>query len=194
MSPETAERTRPGRPRSEDCDRAILAATLDALVEDGYERLSIEGVASRAGVGKATIYRRWSSKAELVVEAVRTRAGCLAPVVDTGDVRADLVELLRGALETMTSDDGRLLTAFLVERLRHPELATEFDRTFLVERRHQVRGLIDGAIERGELPPDTDAELVTDVGFAVLWHRLTLRQAPLAPDLPERIVRQFLPG
>jgi AcrR family transcriptional regulator len=184
---------RVGRPRSEVCDRAILAAAVEALLEDGYAGMSIEGVAARAGVGKATIYRRWPSKAELAVEAMRTRACASVPMVDTGDLRFDLVELLRHLLEAMRGVDGTLLSTVMAERVRHPELAEQLDRSLISERRAFVRRLVEQGRERGDLPPDTDVELVADVGFAVLWHRLSMAQAPLTDDLPERIVAQFLP-
>src|SRR5579859_7686549 len=80
---------RPGRPRSALAERAILEATLELLAEVGIEALSIEGVAARAGVGKTTIYRRWESKEELIVAAVR-RLQVQAPIVDTGNFRADI--------------------------------------------------------------------------------------------------------
>ena len=190
---ETEVGHRLGRPRSEVCDRAILAATVEVLLESGYAGMSMEGVAARAGVGKATIYRRWSSKPELAVEALRSRACAVIPMVDTGDLRHDLVELLRTTLEAMRGVDGRLMSTFMAERVRHPDLAEQLDRTLVSERRAFVRHLVEQAAARGELAPGTDTELVADVGFALLWHRLTMSQAPLTDDLPERIVAQFLP-
>ncbi len=190
---ETEVGHRVGRPRSEVCDRAILDATVEALLEDGYTGMSIEGVAARAGVGKATIYRRWANKAELAVEALRSRACAAVPMVGTGDLRHDLVQLLRNLLEAMRGVDGRLMTTCVSERARHPDLADELNRSVVTERRAFVRQLVEQALERGDLPAGTDTELVADVGFAVLWHRLTMGQAPLSDDLPERIVAQVLP-
>src|SRR5437764_7831052 len=107
---------RGGRPRSEEADRAIVQATVDALVTEGYAGLSIEGVAARAGVGKATIYRRYASKAELLVEAVSERA-CIDDVLpDTGDLRADLTSIMRGLIDRLRGPDGKLLVTFQSER------------------------------------------------------------------------------
>ena len=186
-----AER-RPGRPRSEQCDLAIRSAVLDLLVEEGFDRMTIEGVATRAGVGKATIYRRWPSKEELVVDAVVTR--CLDHVVspDTGSIRGDLLVLLRAMVEKFRRD-GPLVMAFNAEQQHNPQLAEAFRRTFLDDRRAASREIFQRAVARGELPPDTDVELLQDVGSAILWHRLTVTGAPVDDDLPERIVRQFLP-
>ncbi len=182
---------RVGRPRSESAHQAILDAALEALVEDGYAGLTIEGIASRARVGKATIYRRWASMPELVVEALGSHVCPDLPVVDSGDVRADLQQVLQSALETMTGEDGQLMAAFAAEKSRHPELRDEFERVFVAERRARVRQLIARGVASGQLPASTDVELLAEAGFAILWHRLSL-QRPLSPDLPERIVRQFL--
>ena len=188
----TAERCgRVGRPRSESAHQAILDAALDGLVEDGYAGTTIEGISARAKVGKATIYRRWPTKAELIVDALRSHVCPDLPVTDSGDVRTDLQRVLQATLETMTGMDGRLMAAFASEKVRHPELQDEFDRVFVSERRAKVHSLVANAVASGQLPADTDVELVAEVGFAVLWHHVTFRHE-LTPDLPARIVRQFL--
>lgn len=189
----SATRPRPGRPRSEDRDRAIESAALDLLVEVGFDSMTIEGIAARAGVGKATVYRRWSGKAALVADAVQHR--CLEHVVapDTGDVRADLTEVLR-ALVRKFQRDGRIMEAFAAEQGRHPELAEAFRTLFLSERRAAIQAIVQRGVDRGQLPPTTDVELLADVGPAVLWHRFAVTGAPVGDDLPERIVEQFVPG
>src|SRR6266581_6307765 len=88
----------PGRPRSERAHEAILEATLDLLLEEGFTRMSIEAVAERAGVGKTTIYRRWPSKSDLVIDAI---GGLQAeiPVISTGNLRNDLMAMFRSAFQ-----------------------------------------------------------------------------------------------
>jgi AcrR family transcriptional regulator len=183
----------PGRPRSELCDRAIISAALDALVADGFESMTIEGVAARAGVGKATIYRRWPRKLDLVLDAVRTKAVASVPMPVSTDIHAALEQLLEDLRRTMIGPDGPVLRAFIAETYHHPELAEGFQRMFVEPRRGVLRRMVEDAMSRGQLPPSTDAELVADVGPATLWHRLTVNGAPLTADLPQRIVRQFLP-
>jgi AcrR family transcriptional regulator len=193
-SPSTLESEPPkraGRPRSEEADRAILDAALDALVEDGYAGMSIEGIAAKAGVGKATIYRRWNGKAEILVDALHRRACFDVPLVDTGDLRADLLTILRAVHTNMKGVAGPVMAAFAAEKFRYPELREEFDRAFVAERRAHLRRLFSAAVERGELPTDTDVELVAEAGPALLWHALTVRN-DLSGDLPDRIVRQLL--
>ena len=98
-------RPRAGRRRDPSRDEAILAATLATFAEEGYAGVSIEGVAARAGVGKATIYRRCASKAQLVVEAVRVGACLNDHLPDTGDLRSDLASMLRAMVQRLRSDD-----------------------------------------------------------------------------------------
>ena len=193
MDEAVATRTRPGRPRSEACGLAIEDAALELLIEVGFGGMSMEGIATRAGVGKATLYRRWENKADLVVDAV-VRA-CREHVVspDTGTLRGDLVELYRALLGKFRKD-GRVMRAFISEQGRHPELAETFRSVFLEERRQAMREVLARGVARGEVAPDADLELLGDVGSALLWHRLTVSGAPLDDDLPERLVAQFFPS
>jgi AcrR family transcriptional regulator len=188
----TEEAPRPGRRRDPALDKAILAATLDSFAEDGYAGVSIEGVAARAGVGKATIYRRFPSKAELVVEAMRVGACLTDHLPDTGDLRADLVAMMRVMVERLRSADGQVLLTFAAERIRHPELSAEFQRSVIGAKRAHMRDLIAGAVERGDLPADTDVQLVAECGPAIIWHH-ALNGLPLTDDLPTRIVDLILP-
>jgi AcrR family transcriptional regulator len=193
MSVAPDERPRPGRRRDPTRDAAIVDATLAVFVEDGYSALTIEGVAARAGVGKATIYRRYSSKAALVVDAVRSGAGIAdAQFPQTGDVRADLADMLRPLLNKLKSEHGKVLITLMTERLRNPDLAEEFERSVIGAKRAHVRRLIGSAIERGDLPVDTDVELVAEAGPGIIWH-YALYRLPMPDDLPERIIRMVLP-
>jgi AcrR family transcriptional regulator len=184
---------RRGRPRSEQCDRAIEAAVLDLVVEHGFAGMSIEGVAARAGVAKTTIYRRWDSKEALVVDAFMRRARERVVSPDTGRLRTDLIEMLRAFLRNLQLDGG-LMQAFIAEQRRHPPLAEAFRSTFLKERRAVIRAVLDRGVARGELAPGADLELLADVGAAMLWYRFIITGAPLDDDLPDRIVDQFFPS
>jgi AcrR family transcriptional regulator len=190
--PAVTDRPRPGRPRNEECDRAIEAAALDLLVEEGFAGMSMEGVAARAGVGKATIYRRWPAKEDLVLDAVIRR--CQEHVVspDTGSVRTDLLEMLRASLRKFQID-GRIMRAFAAEQSFHAELARAFQGTFVAERRDAMREILERGVARGELGEDADLDLLVDVGAALMWHRLTITGNPLDDDLPQRILDQFFP-
>src|SRR5262245_26365763 len=125
----TAGERRIGRPRDPACDNAIVQATLDAFIEGGYGAVSIEGVAARSGVAKATIYRRYSDKAQLLVDAIRFAVQADDPLPDTGDLRADLRAMLLPLVARLRGKEGQLLVALAAERVLNPDLAAEFDRS-----------------------------------------------------------------
>lgn len=183
---------RPGRPRDPACDAAILQATLDVFAEDGYAGVSIDRVAGRAGVGKATIYRRYSSKAELVVEAVRCGAHVDDWLPDTGDLRADLTSMMQPLIDRLRGDDAQLLTTFALERVRNPELGEQFDRLVIGKKREHLRHLVASAIARGDLPADVDVDLIAEAPPALIWHH-ALYGLPLDDNLLKRILDTVLP-
>lgn len=159
-----------GRPRSEEAHRAILAATLELLVEVGYSSLTVEGVAQRAGVGKATIYRRWSSKLPLVIEAY----GLLPQLedVDTGNVVGDLSEMLRNYLRLLTSTPLRgVIPSIAGERAHNPELSELFD-PIVRDRRRPLISVLRRAVARGELSEDLDLDLAADLLVGPITTRL----------------------
>src|SRR6516225_7029293 len=97
--------------------------------------MSIERIAAKAGVGKATVYRRWPGKAEILVDALSRRVCFEVPLVDTGDVRADLLTILQAVQHNMVGAQGPVMAAFAAEKSRYPELRDEFERVFVAERR-----------------------------------------------------------
>jgi len=177
---------RVGRPRSEAADAAIEAAALDLLVDEGYAGLTMEGVAARAGVGKATLYRRWPTKEQLVIAAVVHGCGEHIATPDTGSLRCDVIAYCTEVLVKLRRH-GAILRAFAAATALNPALADTFRTTFLDGRRAEVRQVLRRAVGRGELPAGADLELLGDLGPALLWHRLTATGEPLSDDLPERI-------
>ncbi len=139
-----------GRPRSADCDRAIVAATLGLLEDHGYAGLTMGAVAERAGVSTATLYRRSSSKEDLVVGALATLVAD-QPAVDTGSLEADLRAMLGRMVEHLSGDRGRLLLGLVGEVLRHPALADEVRARLSQPVRHDIRAMLDRAKGRGEI-------------------------------------------
>jgi AcrR family transcriptional regulator len=182
---------RPGRPRDPALDDAILDAAMALFAEGGYGGVTIEGVAARACVGKATVYRRYASRAELVVEAIRSRMNLIHELVDTGDLRADLLALVEPLVDRLRGQDGPVLVALMTERMREPELAAAYERSVVGCKREHVRGLIHAAIERGELPPDTDVELLAETPAAIIWHH-ALNGLALEGDFGARVVDHAL--
>lgn len=190
---EVVEKPRPGRRRDPLCDEAIFEAARALFAEHGYAGVSIEGVAARARVAKATIYRRYSDKAQLVVAAVHTCAASTDNLPDTGDLRADLTSMLATLMDLLRSDLGPVLLAFSAERARYPQLDQEFKRSVIGAKRAHIRRLLRSAIERGDLPADTDVEVVAEAGSALMWHH-AVNRLPLTDDLPRRIVDIVIPA
>ncbi|HJV09624.1 MAG TPA: TetR/AcrR family transcriptional regulator [Acidimicrobiales bacterium] len=185
----------PGRPRSPEADRAILRATVDLLADEGYGGVTMEGVATRAGVGKATVYRRWSCKSALVVDAVTAcrESGVQPP--DTGSTRDDLLVFVRGFMHHLrTSDAGRVMPALVAELSRNPELAAEFREGFVQPRRAKVLAAVRRGVERGEVRAGVDAELVADGVVALLMHRFLVTGMEIDDDLPERVADMLWRG
>jgi AcrR family transcriptional regulator len=158
-SPETSAPT--GRPRSEEAHKAILDATLELLAEVGFSALTVEGVAGRAGVGKATIYRRWPSKLPLVVEAFGQLPGM--EDADTGSLAEDLKRMLRGYLQAFnTTALSAVLPSLAGERAHNAELSKVFDPVSK-ERRVPLMRAFERAVARGEIATDVDLELAADL-------------------------------
>jgi AcrR family transcriptional regulator len=150
-----------GRPRSEEAHKAILDATLELLVEVGFSGLTVEGVAQRAGVGKATIYRRWPSKLPLIVEAFNQLPAL--EEVDSGNLVEDLTAMLRSYLQLFNQTPlATVLPSLAGERAHNPELSKLFDPVMKGRRQPLIRAL-QRAIARGELAPGLDVELAADL-------------------------------
>ena len=183
---------RPGRPRDPELDQVILRATVELLCREGFGGTSVEAVADRAGVSKATIYRRWPTREDLLLAAGGTLGAC-APDPDTGRVRDDLVTLLGGLVSMMASTAGALLPATVEEAARNPELRSRLD-AFIDDRRAPVRSVLARAAARGELRPGIDRDLVVDLLSGPVFARVLLTGMPLDDELPSRIVDLVLGG
>jgi AcrR family transcriptional regulator len=162
-APRAHGRRAPGRPRDPEVDRAILAATFRLLVDEGYASLSIEAVAAAAGVGKTTIYRRHPTKRDLVVAAIAAGARIDPPPAETG-TRAAMGSLIRQAVHALLTAHGvRILGTLLVEERREPDLLDVFRARLLEPRRSILLGILRTGIERGEVRPDADLDVVTEM-------------------------------
>lgn len=186
----------PGRPRSEQAHRAILNAAIDLFVEEGFEGMSVEGVAARAGVGKTTIYRRWSSKEDLVIEAIDELIFDVHPP-DTGSVREDLVEMLTTVQTLMTtSRAGEVFPRMAAHVAGASPLGRAYLQRIIAPRFALLQGMIARGVERGELPPQVDPELVRAllVGPIILWKLTGVLGPRGARGRAEKIVDTVLRG
>jgi AcrR family transcriptional regulator len=149
---------------------AVLQATAEQLGVVGYTALRIEDVADRSGVNKTTIYRRWPSKSELV-HAMLTSIGYAVEVPDTGNLRTDLLVLLKGVVASMESPIGRGLTRIVQAERAHPEVAA-LVRRLRKENSEARRVIFEGAIARGEIPKGSDTSLLIELTMAPLISRV----------------------
>jgi AcrR family transcriptional regulator len=173
---ETAESPRrtPGRPRSEASHQAIVRATLELLLEVGYGPLTMEAVRTRAGVGKATIYRRWASKEELVGDAIVSLHEEF-DVPDTGSLRGDyhaIAEMVRDS--AARAGASRLAPRLLGEAVNDAELHRIFYENLVQPRRHALGGLLRRAVDRGEIRSDVDIDLLVDMFAGPAVYRLLI--------------------
>ena len=193
-SPEAPEQARRGRPRSEQADRAIIDAALDLFAESGAEGLCIEKVATRAGVGKATIYRRWPGKEDLLLDAL---AALKAPLPEPKgqSVRDDLVALV-DAMRTEAVDPRqvRQVALLLGEGFRYPRLIERYVDTVVEPRRDVFRAVLRRGIATGELREATNVELAVDMltGTVLARPRLILDRPDRA--YARRVVDELLTG
>jgi len=173
MPAETDAVRRPGRPRDARAGETILIAAAEVLGEGGPQGFTVDAVAARAGVGKATIYRRWPTRGGLMLDAA-ARVGLELTEVDTGDVRDDLVQHLTGLADKMANTpSGRLLLAIIAEAVGNPEMNQQL-RAFTVERRTVARHTVERGIARGQLPGDLDPDELLDLlGGPIFWRLLT---------------------
>jgi AcrR family transcriptional regulator len=159
---DAAQTRRPGRPRSAEAHAAILRAALELAVAGGFGGLTMEAIAARAGVGKATIYRRWKTKEALFAEAIQSIA--LAPEVpDTGTVRGDLAEASSAALGRLTPEAFRVVPRLMAEAGDDGELRAALDTALMRPRRAVMSAILRRGIDRGELRADLDVDLVTEM-------------------------------
>jgi AcrR family transcriptional regulator len=193
--PADHERKTPGRPRSARADEAIVEAVLD-LLADGTpaEAISIEAVAAKAAVGKATIYRRWANKEALLVDAVASLKGD-PPRIAGESVRDDLVALLRPVGTTRHTRAGKIMPCLLTEMHRSPELYRCFQK-ITEPRRDLMRDVLARGISRGELRADLDIDLVLVMLLGPILAQTVLAWPPALSqrDLPERVVDTIWPA
>ena len=184
--------TTAGRPRSEEAHRAILDATLELLAEVGFSAMTVEGVASRAQVGKATIYRRWPSKLPLVVEAFGQLPGF--EEVDTGSLAEDLKKMIRGYLQAFNESPlSAILPSLAGERAHNPELAEVFEPVSKGRRQPLVRAF-ERAVDRNEVPADLDVELAADLVVGPIAVTLFFKGGRLNPRRVGPMVDMALSG
>jgi AcrR family transcriptional regulator len=184
-----------GRPRSEKAHNAILEAAAELLLEKGLAAVSMDAVAARAGVSKATIYRWWPTKETLALDSLYHEWAGIAPPRDTGTLHGDLLSLLRPwARLASRRPYGRVIAALLTEAQTDPAFARQYRTRFVQPRRDQARAIFRHAIERGEIPADTKTEVALDLLYGAVYHRLLHGHAPLNDRFVRDVIDTALNG
>jgi AcrR family transcriptional regulator len=187
---------RRGRPPAAGIDDRILDAALAMLADGGYAGFRLEALASRAGVAKTTILRRWASKATVAAAAVERLALQTVDVPESGTLRDDLHALLTNAVTVFTHGSGGFVPRLIRESGHHPEIA-DLLHTVIHTRRLAYRRVLGRAIARGELEPEVDQDLLIDLLVGPIWTRLLITHDPithaLVDDIVDAVTRAFPP-
>ena len=185
---------RPGRPRSEQAEQAIIEATLDLFAEQGFEGVCVEAVAARAGVGKATIYRRWPNKEELLLAALGSMKSPF-PEPMGASVRDDLLAMLTVMCEDKADPrKARRYALLLGEGSKYPRLMARYKETVVKPRHDAIRAVIRRGIETGELRPDVDVEIALLTLTGTVLAKEKFADGELNADFAARIVDEVLLG
>jgi AcrR family transcriptional regulator len=191
----TATAAQRGRPRSEKARSAILEAAAELLLERGLNAVSMDAVAARAGVSKATIYRWWPTKETLALDALYTEWANVPSAPDTGSLKGDLLALLRPWVRQATKRPyGRAIAALITEAQSNPAFQREYLERFVEPRRDQARAIFRRAIERGEIPAGTKTEVALDLLYGPVYHRLLHGHAPLNDRFIRDVIDLALAG
>ncbi|MFM9873181.1 MAG: TetR/AcrR family transcriptional regulator [Fimbriimonadaceae bacterium] len=184
---------KPGRPRCQEAHRKILEAALFEVGEHGYEALSMEAIAHRAHVSKATVYRRWGSKAELMLDAMQ-HAGCGAfCTTGTGSLRGDLEKQMSALVRFLNGPEGRTVRAVIAAVQSDEDLAERFRESWTMKRQLVFEGVFAEAVERGELAADTDFELLIDLVWGPIYYRFVSSFELIEQCLVGRVLDKVLP-
>ncbi|HWG02409.1 MAG TPA: TetR/AcrR family transcriptional regulator [Trebonia sp.] len=185
-----------GRPRSEPARQAILAAATELMLARGLSAVSMDAIAERAGVSKATIYRWWPTKETLALDALYAELTepCPDPP-DTGTLRGDLHSLLLGWLER-TGDRpwGRVIGALLTEAATDAKFGALYRERYVEPRRAQIRTIFQRAVGRDEIGVGTDVEAAIDLLYGALYHRLLHGHAPLSSEFVDYAIDVVVSG
>lgn len=184
----------PGRPRSEQARQAILRSTLHILGKTGFSDFTIEEVADRAGVGKATVYRWWPNKGALIADAFAGSATPKLRFPDTGSLVTDMSQQMRQLVKIFASPQGRIVSAILAAGQQDKELIAAFRERFLKPRRQEAYATLRRGVQRGELQKNIDADLLLDSLYGPIYMRFLIQHDRLTPDFVDRLCELVLAG
>lgn len=184
---ETKPNKRSGRPRSEQSKEAILNTTWKLLQAGTVKDLSIEAIAREAGVGKTTIYRWWSSKAAVIVDAFMAQVESEIPATEAESAIVALKEQITLLIKAFTGENGRIVAEIIAEGQASSEALKSFRDRFILPRREAAKALIEKGILLGEFDESLNPELALDVSYGSLYYRLMVGHLPIDDDFAEHL-------
>lgn len=183
-----------GRPRNVETQKSILAASYDLLLENGFGAVTVEKIAERAGVSKATIYKWWPNKAAVVMDGYLSAAAARLPVPDTGSVWNDIRIHATNLARFLTSREGNIIKELIGEGQFDAGLAEAYRTRYFQPRRLEARQLMERGIQRGEWSENLDIELSIDLIYGPIFYRLLVIGEGLDEAYVEQLIRYSYAG
>ncbi|MNS29475.1 Fatty acid metabolism regulator protein [compost metagenome] len=183
-----------GRPRNVETQSSILSASYELLLESGFGAVTVEKIAERAKVSKATIYKWWPNKAAVVMDGFLSAAAARLPVPDTGSIFQDILEHATNMARFMTSREGSILLEIIGEGQVDSALAEAFRTRYIQPRRLEVRDIMDRGLQRGELKKNLNIALYTDLIYGPIFYRLLVTGDQIDEDYVGHLVTQVFKG
>jgi len=183
-----------GRPRNAETEKSILAASYDLLLENGFGAVTVEKIAERAKVSKATIYKWWPNKAAVVMDSFLSAAMSRLPVPDTGSVINDIIIQVTNLARFLISREGRVINELIAEGQFDVKLAEEYRARYFNPRRLESRRILERGVNRGELRKDLDIELSIDLIYGPLFYRLLVTGDKLDESFIEVLIKYAFEG
>lgn len=177
-----------GRPRSEETRKSILLAAYGLLLENGFQNVTVDGIAERSGVSKATIYKWWPNKAAVVLDGFFEESEEVLQIPDSGAVQKDLFIQAKNLAAFLTSPKGKVITELIAEGQFDQNIAEEYRRRYFSPRRLISQKIFDRGIQRGELREDLDIGLSIDLIFAPIFYRLLITGESLNNDYIKNLI------
>lgn len=181
-----------GRPRDNQRDDAIQSAAIELMQEVGYERCTIEAIATRAHASKATIYRRWNNKQELILSAVTRHTFCSPPEIDSGNLRDDLIEMISDRIKNLKGPDGAVVSVLLTAAKNDPELGKLIPTSIRASQDDSVMLIIERGMKRGEIWKEANIELLLEILPAIFTYRIFMTHQPVNRKFIEQLVDGIL--
>ena len=192
MCPAAKVSTLLGRPRDDKRDEAIQSAALELMQEIGYERCTIEAIAAKAHASKATIYRRWKNKQELLVSAVTRHTFCTPPEVDQGNLRDDLIEMISEKIKNLKGPDGAVVSVLFTAAKNDPELGKLIPISIRESQDDTVMHIIERGIKRGEVSKGANIDLLLEILPGIFSYRIFMTHQPVNRKFIEQLVDGIL--